>query len=80
MEAEAEKAGLHCRRRGVRENAWIENLDANGRAVRAVVGARGYWRWSAFLLACSELWGYRGGAEWLVSDYVLTQQEHRGRR
>ena len=53
-------------------NAWVANLDARRTAVRALVGARGYWRWRVFLLACAELWGYRGGEEWLVSHYLLS--------
>jgi cyclopropane-fatty-acyl-phospholipid synthase len=51
--------------------AWLANLDDNRAAVRRLVGPRGYWRWRAFLLACAELWGYGGGAEWQVSHYRL---------
>lgn len=61
-------SGVHYERTA---NAWVANLDARRDEVRALVGARGYWRWRAFLLACAELWGYRGGDEWLVSHYLL---------
>lgn len=58
-------------------NEWVRNLDANRAAVRRLVGRRGLWRWRAFFLACAELWGYRGGEEWLVSHYLLRHRDPR---
>ncbi len=59
--------------------SWLERLDANREAVLAVL-ADAYgeaqasaWlaNWRVFFLACAELWGYRGGREWLVSHYLF---------
>jgi cyclopropane-fatty-acyl-phospholipid synthase len=69
--AVSERWALNGRHYQRTADAWIENLDASRAAVRDLVGASGYWRWRAFLLACSELWGYSGGDEWLVSHYLL---------
>ena len=35
--------------------------------------ARWYQRWRLFFLACEELFGYRGGTEWMVGHYRLTR-------
>jgi cyclopropane-fatty-acyl-phospholipid synthase len=59
--------------------AWLERLDANAEPARAVlVEAYGeqaaqaqFENWRVFFLACAELWGFRGGREWLVSHYLF---------
>jgi cyclopropane-fatty-acyl-phospholipid synthase len=56
--------------------AWYENLMAARAEVLALFGqaygddaARRFQRWRVFFLACAELFGYRGGREWLVAHY-----------
>ena len=62
--------------------AWLENLDQH-RAEIIRVFERTYgrdqaqrWigRWRLFFLACSELFGYRGGNEWWVSHYLFSRR------
>jgi cyclopropane-fatty-acyl-phospholipid synthase len=66
--------GTHYQRTA---EAWLEAFDRNESAILPLL-ARTYgeadarkWRayWRVFFMACSELWGYRQGTEWLVSHY-----------
>jgi cyclopropane-fatty-acyl-phospholipid synthase len=57
--------------------AWLANLDRHRDAAVAILArihgqddsARWFERWRLFYLACAELFGYRGGSEWLVGHY-----------
>jgi cyclopropane-fatty-acyl-phospholipid synthase len=60
--------------------AWLERLDANrDAAFGALLEHYGDRReakvalanWRLFLIACTEIWGHRGGEEWLVSHYLF---------
>ncbi|HXQ64252.1 MAG TPA: cyclopropane-fatty-acyl-phospholipid synthase family protein [Steroidobacteraceae bacterium] len=58
---------------------WLRNMDRNAAAIRPILSAtygpaqltRWWVRWRVFFMACAELWGYRGGREWLVSHYLF---------
>lgn len=66
-------AGTHYARTA---EAWYANLMAAEAPVRALFesayggeAARRFQRWRVFFLACAELFGYRGGREWIVAHY-----------
>jgi cyclopropane-fatty-acyl-phospholipid synthase len=67
--------GLHYSRT---LEAWLAAMDSNREKLmpifRATYGddaARWFARWRMFFMACSELFRYRGGSEWFVSQAVL---------
>ncbi len=59
--------------------AWLARLDARRADVQALFAAtygeadapRWVVRWRVFLMACAELWGYRGGQGWIVSHHLF---------
>ena len=68
-------AGTHYERTA---RAWRESLERRRADVMPILRAtygdearRWYHRWRLFFLACEELFGYRGGSEWLVGHHRL---------
>ena len=60
-------------------NDWLRNFDKNKKAIvpilKSTYGAEyrvWIYRWRIFFMACAELFGYKKGAEWLVSHYLFT--------
>jgi cyclopropane-fatty-acyl-phospholipid synthase len=59
--------------------AWLANMDRHRARVMPVLAAtygeqqaRRWWvYWRVFFMSCAELFGYRGGEEWLVSHYLF---------
>lgn len=62
--------------------AWLKNLDKHpDAAIRALGGdadaaaaRRAVQRWRMFFIACEELFGWRGGAEWHIAHYLFGQR------
>jgi len=57
-------------------NAWLQRMDEQQSEVRRILKSaygtdwrRWESRWRMFFMACAELFGYAGGAEWFVSHY-----------
>jgi cyclopropane-fatty-acyl-phospholipid synthase len=58
---------------------WLANMDRNRARVMPLLAAtygadnatRWWVYWRVFFMACAELWGYRGGREWIVSHYLF---------
>ncbi|MFB3776316.1 MAG: cyclopropane-fatty-acyl-phospholipid synthase family protein [Bryobacteraceae bacterium] len=72
-------SGIHYQRTA---ECWLRNMDnRRGRimpVLEAAYGRRdaGLWfrRWRIFFMACAELWGFRGGEEWLVAHYLFRRK------
>ena len=66
-------------------DAWLARLDAHPDRARellaAAVGPRRAGRalaaWRLFLLSTREMWGWRGGEEWIVSHHLLAPRASR---
>jgi len=70
--------------------AWLNNMDQHREEIlllfadtyarefsgkqKAAEALRWFVRWRVFFLACAELWGFRGGQEWIVSHYLFSSQ------
>jgi len=62
--------------------AWLQNMDANRDALMPVLAeaygagqALRWWvYWRVFFMSCAELFGYRGGREWIVSHYLFERR------
>jgi len=59
--------------------AWLGNMDSHRgeilplfRDAYGAANADRWWAyWRVFFMSCAELWGYRGGGEWIVSHYLF---------
>lgn len=68
-------------------DAWLERLDARADEALAILsagpgpreGRRLLATWRLFLLSTREIWGWRGGDEWLVSHYLLSPRGGAGK-
>jgi len=69
-------SGVHYQKTA---EAWLERLDLRrdevldvfGRAYGKADALRWLVRWRVFFMACSELFGYAQGKEWIVSHYLF---------
>ena len=76
IERDWKVSGTHYARTS---EAWLRTMDANRKIITPILEKtygrenadkwRAYWR--IFFMSCAELWGYRGGEEWIVSHYLF---------
>jgi cyclopropane-fatty-acyl-phospholipid synthase len=69
-------SGTHYQRTA---EAWLRNMDSHRAEIMPLLretygpgNAERWWSyWRVFYMSCAELWGYRGGEEWIVSHYLF---------
>ena len=79
LESHWRVGGEHYRKTA---EAWLANLEEHRRELtRLFAGEYGpeqaparLQRWRVFFMACAELWGFRGGSEWFVSQYRFVRR------
>jgi cyclopropane-fatty-acyl-phospholipid synthase len=79
LEVQWRLAGTHYEKTA---NHWLANQDRHRDEVLAIMrstygerdAARWAQRWRMFWMACAELFGYRGGNEWLVGHYRFVKR------
>ena len=62
--------------------SWLRNMGKNRSQIMPLLkkiygekdAVRWFNRWRMFYLACSELFGFRGGQEWGVSHYLFSKK------
>jgi cyclopropane-fatty-acyl-phospholipid synthase len=63
--------------------AWLTRMDAARDELLPLIAetygqdqqTRWWVYWRVFFMACAELWGYRGGDEWIVSHYRFSKPD-----
>lgn len=77
IEQRWELSGAHY---GKTARAWLDNLDAGREAAAWTLGdnlaeaRRSVRRWRMFFIAREEMFGWRGGSEWLVAHYLFRRR------
>ncbi len=64
--------------------AWLRNMQLNRQRLIKIIGetygaeqSKRWWiYWRLFFLACSELWGFDSGNQWIVSHYLFNKRSH----
>jgi cyclopropane-fatty-acyl-phospholipid synthase len=62
--------------------AWLRNMNHHKNELLPILSrtygeseaVRWWVRWRVFFMACSELWGFKRGEEWLVSHYLFAKR------
>jgi cyclopropane-fatty-acyl-phospholipid synthase len=80
LESDWRVSGTHYQRTA---EHWLQNMDRHKAELMPLLAAtygpdqaRKWWvYWRVFYLSCAELWGYRGGEEWLVSHYLFRKPQ-----